>query len=121
MINTTTGTTATECARAALLMTIKGTALNKGRARVWIESDKLAQYGFTRGARIDITLRADSIAVALNDSGARKVAGRERGGRTICILDICFYNAQRAAMFHGAAELEVYARYGVLIIRAVQS
>lgn len=103
---------------ATLFKTIKGSAMNKERARVWVESAELAEFGFARGERIDITFHADHIRVELNESGKRKVAGRERGGRTICILDICFEDAIRDQMFSGAVELDVYAGLGVLIIKA---
>jgi hypothetical protein len=102
----------------ALFSTIKGTACNKDRARVWIESDKLAQYGFTRGAPITVLFCADYISVELDDTGKRKVAGRERGGRTICILDICCEAWLRTEMFNGAPTLDVFARHGLLIIKA---
>ncbi|MEH6637107.1 MAG: hypothetical protein V7700_16425 [Halioglobus sp.] len=95
---------------------IKGTATNKTRARVWLESAELALYGFPRGQRINIAFTDTEIIITVDPEGARKVAGRERNGRTICILDICFPTAQRDAMFKGAAMLSVYATPGELRI-----
>lgn len=102
------------------LRTIKGTATNKSRARVWLEvpQAELMPFGFARGEHVTITLHADAITVELDPAGKRKVAGRARGGRTICILDICFDATQRDAMFHGAAELLVSIEPGRITITA---
>jgi hypothetical protein len=109
-----------------LLNTIKGTALNKDKARVWVESSKLANYGFTRHAPITITLHTHNfsgigyrgITIKLDDAGSRKVAGRERNGKSIQILDICFPIAQREAMFNGAEKLNVHIDHGIIVITA---
>ena len=100
-----------------LFSTIKGTALNKDRARVWVESTGLAAYGFARGERISIEYWQDAIVIKLDPEGARKVAGRDRRGKSISILDICFPAEQRDAMFNQAAELDVHIMHGTIIIR----
>ena len=100
-----------------LFSTIKGTAMNKNRARVWLESAGLAEYGFARGERITIKYWQDAIVITLDPEGARKVAGRERRGKSISILDICFPAEQRDAMFNQAAELDVHIMHGTIIIR----
>lgn len=94
------------------LMTIKGTAMNKDRARVWIERPQaeLAKYGFKRGDRVEINRYSDHITINRIDAGSRKVAGRQKpNGETICIFDICFPAEEREAMFGGAARLSVLA------------
>lgn len=98
--------------------TIKGTAMNKDRARVWVESADLAGYGFARGAPVNIYFHSDRIVVQLDPQGSRKVAGRERNGRRISILDICFPASKREAMFNGAERLNVEAVQGQITITA---
>jgi hypothetical protein len=99
---------------------IKGTNLNKGRARTWIEKSStiLAPYGFHKGMKIDIAFHDHSIKVSVNHEGKRKVAGRVKGEKTICILDICYPVEQREAMFKGSPELQIWARMGELVICA---
>ena len=91
------------------LTDVKGTALNKGRARVWVERSEaeLKQYGFTRGAPIDVQLLDDHILIRACDDGKRKVAGREAKGKTICIFDLGMPVERRAEMFGGAEKLSV--------------
>lgn len=103
------------------LTSTKATAMNKERARVWLESDKLAAYGFTRGARIDIKILEGAICVFLNSDGARKVAGRNRKGRDIQILDICMPLEQREQLRKGAAKFSVHIQPGYIQIEALQS
>ena len=102
------------------LTDIKATAMNKERARVWLESDKLAAYGFTRGARITIQIiEGDRIAVDLDPEGARKVAGRDRKGRAIQILDICMAPVLRDSIRNGADKFKVWIAPGHIEIRRV--
>ena len=103
-----------------LFSTIKGTAMNKDRGRVWIESERLADFGFERGARIEVRIGAQCIRIETDANGSRKVAGRERGGRTICILDICMPAEQRAAMFNGASQLAVNIMHGCIFVTAAE-
>ena len=95
-----------------LLMTIKGTALNKGRARVWIERS-LSEFGLSRHTPITISFESDCIVVTADPNGKRKVAGRP--GKEI--LDICFPVSERDAIFHGADRLAVFAQFGKLVIK----
>ena len=99
-----------------ILNTIRGNALNKGRARVWIEvaESKLAGYGFKRGDRLNIEIMSDGILITAAANGARKMAGRERNGKTICILDICFDAAERDRIFQGSERLTVWIQPGVI-------
>ena len=99
-----------------VVYTIKGTNLNKGRARTWIEKPvgELAVFGFSADMRVDIEFLADRIVVTANPDGKRKPT--IRNGKMI--LDICYPDAQRAAMFNGAARLTVWGEPGRLIITA---
>jgi hypothetical protein len=101
------------------LMNIKGTALNKGLARTWIESDKLVQFGFVRGAAINVEYGTSAIVVTLDDNGKRKVAGRLRNGKAIQILDLCETVEARDKRFKGAEKLEVLACLGCIVIRKI--
>jgi len=100
--------------------TIKGTANNKQRARIWVESAKLVNYGFARHTPVTVYWHSDRIVVEADADGERKVAGRERNGRSISILDLCCDQSQRAAMFKGADKLDVFAEPGKLVIKAAQ-
>jgi hypothetical protein len=99
------------------LMTIKGTALNKGQARTWIETDKLSQFGFVRGSAINVEYGNSAIIVTLDDNGRRKVAGRVRNGKAIQILDLCETTEARDNRFNGSEKLEVIACLGCIVIR----
>lgn len=119
----TKSTAAAYAEHVELVCSIKGTALNKGRARVWIERD-LSAYGFERGTPIKVEFESNYIAIVAKPiSGAdRRVAGRTRNGKDIAILDICFDNAEREAMFKGAAKLNVHAlAHGLLVITAKEA
>ena len=101
---------------SAPLMSIKATAMNKGRARVWLESSKLGAFGFTRGTPITVTVYSSRIVVSVDPRGDRIVAGRDRGGKSISILDLCMPNAQREAVRGDSAKFSVYAEQGLLTI-----
>ena len=103
---------------SAPLMSIKATAMNKGRARIWLESAKLSQYGFVRGAPVTITINepCKQIEVYLDSQGDRIVAGRERNGKTLSILDICIPHAVRESIRGESLKFNVYASRGALTI-----
>jgi len=100
------------------LTSIKSTAMNKARARVWLESNKLADYGFARHTPIKIELitSAGYIRVTADPNGDRKVAGRERNGKAIQILDICMPVETREQLREGADKFRVYIKYGEITI-----
>ena len=100
-----------------LFSTIKGTACNKDRARVWVESSKLGEFGFTRHTPIMVRFECDGIVITVDPAGTRKVAGRERNGKAISILDICMPMQQRADMFCGAEKLCVFIDQDIIVIR----
>ena len=95
---------------------IKGNALNKGRARTWIEKNliDLAEFGFTADCRVDIEFRDHSIVVTANTDGKRKPTVRK--GKLI--LDICYPLEQRDSMFKGSPRLQVWITRGQIVITA---
>ena len=104
-----------------LLSTIKGTNMNKNRARTWLEQPehKLAAFGFKRHARIDIAFTETAIIITTHPVGARKVAGKTKpDGSNQCIFDICYPALKRQQMFGGAAKLCVHIAKGVITIQA---
>jgi len=99
-----------------LTMSIKATAMNRDRARVWVESSKLPAYGFVRHAAISVDVSDTAITVSLDPAGSRKVAGRERGGKAISILDICMPVSQRDAIRGGSDVFSVSITDGLIVI-----
>ena len=96
---------------------VKGSAVNRGRSRVWLERKELVDYGFSRGQLIDVEFNASSIVVRLNPEGRRKVAGKADRP----ILDLCSPLVDHAARFGGADRLAVSVSYGFIIITAKES
>jgi len=97
------------------LKLIKASALNKGRARTWLEhpAADMAAYGFGDGMRVDIVFNDDAITVTANSEGKRKPT--IRAGKFI--LDMCEPVADRDARWGGALKLRVDIAYGVIVIR----
>lgn len=102
-----------------LFSNIKGTAMNKARARVWLQSTGLHEYGFGKGERCNIELLADRIVITANEAGKRVVSGKIKPGANQSIFDICMPPAQRDAMFGGSEQLDVYVQHGLIIITAM--
>jgi hypothetical protein len=100
------------------LYSVKGTALNKGKARTWIERRDLSSYGFSRGTRVNIHFNGDGIVITATPEGSRKVAGRDTKTGEVQILDICYPAQQRLDMFSGAQRLCVHVGQGVITIQA---
>ena len=95
---------------------IKGTALNKGRARSWIEKNvgELASYGFTPNCRVDVVIGDHAIQITVNPEGKRKPTVRK--GKMI--FDICYPVEKRLAMFGDSPKLQVWIGRGVIGIAA---
>ncbi len=93
-----------------ILTTIKGTNLNKGKARTWIElpESKLIEYGFTKGSRYNLEFLSDGILITSNPTGDRKVSGKLKKSGTYCIWDICYPLDKRLSMFSGSERLTVW-------------
>ena len=97
---------------------IKATAMNRQRARTWLEKDFLVDFGFARHAPISIEFGDDAIVVTLDSEGPRKVAGRDRAGKKqVQILDICEPAADRDKRWKGAQRVRVFAEIGRIVIK----
>ena len=66
-------------------------SLNKGTARLWLEGAKLAAAGFNRYDSYSVVLETvdgiDTVNVFASATGSGKVAGRERNGKALPIID----------------------------------
>lgn len=69
---------------------VKHIGQHRGNARLWFESLQLAEYGFTRGARYDVNYddKQGVLLLTLAKDGTRIVSGKEKGGKSIPIIDI---------------------------------
>jgi len=101
-----------------IIRSIKGTNLNKGRARTWIEIPEIetAPYNFRGNDRVDIQFLGDGILITQNDTGARKITRKVKNNRVFIILDICYPDADRTAMFGGAARLTVRIKRNSIMV-----
>lgn len=102
-----------------VLCSIKGTAMNRDRARCWIERDlsELIPFGFTESMRMNVELRDDGFIITFAVDGKRKPTLRKRAGKpTKVVFDVCMPAAQRDAMFNGAARLTVWASTNRLMV-----
>lgn len=91
---------------------------NKGNARIWIENGTLAKYGFDRYTPLFVAFaNTDTITIhttiAANTNGFT-VAGRERNGKKISIIDI--NSAKLTAFVNGATTATVSYSDGILVI-----
>jgi hypothetical protein len=101
-----------------ILMTIKGSAMNKARCRIWVERDlsELAAYGFTADMRCDLTyIDGEGLLITFNPAGKKKPTVR-KGSRTKVIFDCCMSVEQRDLMFNGAERLTVWASANQLMV-----
>jgi hypothetical protein len=100
------------------IKSIKATAMNKGRARIWIEGD-LSEFGFVRGTPITITVGNGRVVIASDVNGKRIMAGRSRAGKKdIQILDICMPQAERELLRMGCSKFTVSASQGFIVVKA---
>lgn len=68
---------------------VKHMGQHRGNARLWFETLQLAEYGFERGKRYDVTVTPDgTIQLLLRGAGARVVSGKDKGTKSIPIIDI---------------------------------
>ena len=110
------------------IKSIKATALNRGKPRIWLEHD-LSQYGFERGNPVRIDYEEDRIAIVAFpeswestkmqclQSDRRIVAGRTRNGKDIHIFDLTCGSNYQDTLRDGHSKLAVYCLdNGVLVI-----
>ena len=99
------------------LYSVKATANNKQRARIWVERD-LSAFGFVRGTLLDIQIQSDRIRISADPMGKRKMAGRTKAdGTEIHILDLCMPQEIRERLRAGCERFNVYAAQGEIIIQ----
>ena len=98
-----------------LFKVVKGTAVNRGRARTWVEDAKLSDWGFARGVRIHVEFTATAITVTVDPEGSRIVAGRPDKA----VLDLCEPLGDRDARWGGDAKVNVWIEHGRIEIRRI--
>jgi len=69
---------------------VRNITQNKGAPRLWLEGKAPEEVGFKPGARYDILVDTESKRVSLKliEAGYRTVSQKERGGKTIPVIDI---------------------------------
>lgn len=69
---------------------VKHIGQHRGNARIWFETLQLASFGFHRGERYDAVYNPDTHVLCLITSkvGTRVVSGKDKGGKSIPIIDI---------------------------------
>lgn len=98
---------------------------NKGHARIWLESSTLTKFGFNQGDAIAIVFTDDHIdrciqiiseehAKVMGDVINHHVAGRNRNGRQISIIDI--NNKQLSDFMRGETHARVTYTKGCISI-----
>lgn len=105
-----------------MLTAFQKLGLNKGCARVWIESPRLQQLGFEPGSFLDVQQRAgDTLHLAAVSYRTRnRVSFREMSGLPCPIIDL---NSRRLLSdFQGHTEVKISASYkGLFIAPSVRS
>jgi putative restriction endonuclease len=61
--------------------------IHRGSPRLWIEGVKLQNAGFNWGDRYQIEQTSNGLIIRLSADGPNEVAGRNRGGRELPIID----------------------------------
>ena len=87
--------------------TIKGTAMNRGKPRIWLEKQEKAMQGWKRGDAYTVTIISSMIVIKRDPKGDRAVAGRSRNGKNICILDLTCSEEQRQSILNGSDKFTV--------------
>lgn len=77
----------------SLSYAVKHMGQHRGNARLWFETTALNDVGLSKGTRYDVITFGDKcIQLVPNPKGDRIVSGKEKGGKTIPIIDICNSN-----------------------------
>lgn len=86
---------------------------NRGNRRIWIEGERLARHGFTRGTKVMRTMHDDGrITLEANDDGRHTVAGT--GNRPILDLNGKYHNG----WFNGKLRFHATFETGIITITA---
>jgi len=100
------------------LKSIKATASNRGKPRVWLERD-LSAYGFKRGTPVNIMVMPSCIIIDANEDGKRIMAGRTKpNGNELHILDITCSEEARESIRMGCEKFQIEAEHGRIVISA---
>lgn len=69
---------------------VKHMGQHRGNARLWFETLELAKHGFSRGARYDVAYNqtTNELLIFLSANGKRIVSGKDKGAKSIPIIDI---------------------------------
>ena len=106
------------------IKSIKATALNRGKPRIWLEHN-LSPFGFERGDPVGIYYDDDKITIIAfpvrNDWDTKRndriVAGRRRNGKDIQIFDLTCGTNYQEGLRNGHSKLAVHSlEHGVLVI-----
>jgi DNA (cytosine-5)-methyltransferase 1 len=84
---------------------IKKVGSHRGAPRIWLEGSQTLKGGFVPGQRFDVTVNGQTIVLQANKDGSRVVSSRQKGDRTLPIIDI--NSAELLAMFDGMAAVRV--------------
>lgn len=90
------------------IATIKTTVKKRrGGARIWMEGTRLDSAGFARGTRYTVEKMPASVGLilSLDTQGEKKVSGRNRGEKSISIIDLS--SAAIAAIFSDVEAVSV--------------
>lgn len=100
------------------MTTIVNTKLgeHRGKKRIWLEGQKLAREGYQPGTKLAMTCADGKIILSTQEQGRFTVSKRERGGRTMPIIDLTAHEI--AEMFEGVAMLRVAIQQGRIVITA---
>lgn len=62
--------------------------LHRGSIRIWLEGMKLANAGFNRYDKFSHEMVDGDLVIKLDPEGPNAVSGRERGGKSLPIIDM---------------------------------
>jgi len=101
------------------LKPIKGTALNRGKPRIWLSERDLSAFGFEWKTPVNIVWATDCITILKDEHGKRKMNGRlNPKGKSLALLDMTCSHEQRESIRMGCAKLKVEAEHGRIVISA---
>lgn len=93
--------------------------LKSGKKRLWLEGNKLLREGVLPGYKFDFEIRDKKLLIRVSESGTYTVSRRERGGKTLPIIDLVQQDV--ADLFEGVGLLRVCVRNGLIVISAHQN
>lgn len=59
-----------------MIRTILTVGRNRGKPRLWLQAAYMAEHGWDRGTRYNVTLSPGRVLIQATDEGKRKVAGK---------------------------------------------